>query len=172
MGTIMADALLKRSKNDPKVRMDRMDRKAGQAAARSLPSAFAGLFASVLTAPFGITPNYKGTRMMDRFDRMNANGRGAGQIRGAFGMMDTENAVQKKTDTGPQSAPRADHGKAYLNSAAKAKATKAPMRSAPARASGPAGQSGARGPTSYTTLDGRTVQGTEGQIAAWKSRRK
>ena len=72
----------------------------------------------------------------------------------------------------PATPAAAPPGKAYLNDAAERRAAQAP-KPAPAPVSPVAGaQSGPQGRQSYTTLDGRVVDGTAGQIAAWGNRRK
>jgi hypothetical protein len=62
---------------------------------------------------------------------------------------------------------------AYLNGKARAKAAKAPTpRAAPVARPAPGKSKGPAGRQSYTTADGRTVQGTAGQVQAWRSRKK
>ena len=63
-------------------------------------------------------------------------------------------------------------GRAYLNDGAQAKAEAAPQPMAAAGAPGASTDGGAGGRQAYTTTDGRTVEGTAGQIAAWEKRRQ
>ena len=63
-------------------------------------------------------------------------------------------------------------GRAFLNAGARRKAATASLSAKPRRAA--VRTTGSMGGTtqSYTTKDGRSVQGTKGQIAAWDKRRK
>jgi hypothetical protein len=70
----------------------------------------------------------------------------------------------------PTRAQAARYG-AYLNAGARARAATARVpRGGPATAGSRSGGTG--GMQSYTTADGRTVQGTAGQVQAWRSRKK
>lgn len=64
-------------------------------------------------------------------------------------------------------------GRAYLNSSAEQKASaapvSAPIASAPMPSAGSPGGDG--GSKSYTTVDGRSVQGTAAQVAAWEKQK-
>ncbi len=72
---------------------------------------------------------------------------------------------------GPQSASLA-----YLNPAARKKATKAgALPASPTRKPKTASSKktdGSSGKVSYRTKDGRTVRGTKGQVARWRKQRK
>tara|TARA_R110000824_G_scaffold95990_11_gene230342 strand:+ start:2211 stop:2717 length:507 start_codon:yes stop_codon:yes gene_type:complete len=104
MDTIIADKILKRSKHDPKVRADKMASKAGRTAAGFVPLALFGNLGNTLLAPLGYrgrkteavakdkTSPWQGTAQ--KMQNVYKNSRGAKEIRGAFGMADTENAAQ------------------------------------------------------------------------------
>jgi hypothetical protein len=95
---------------------------------------------------------------------------GLGGVSLASMLMRRPLAAARVTAMAQSAAPTAPA--AYMSPAARTASAKAAPAAAPAARAAPAAKSGPATRSAYTTKDGRTVQATEKQAAAWAARKK